>query len=373
MAKPRRLLLPVLLMLQALSGCLSIPGGTSQPVASAPGSGSSSQGPAPTSMVSAWRFKPTPQDEPRGVCTASGSAEIYFTTRYGVTVLKPNGASRGYVEARRLDGHRFAIGAPLASPDGGSIFFSDWQQLVYLGLFSLDTGSRDLTKVPFDQDSPIAVDAHIGITAQAALSKDGSRVYLPSGDLYVYDLKTGKRAERHDMGGQARQIARLDDERFLVNLTQEGDVRGSLAMFRASGDTGEIVDYPHPIHAIAARQDWAVGIAKLSDDTFQLVEVQATAGDSLAFKAGPTFALTGDNEALELSLAMRPAKQQVAIGRTGPYPYGETKLVDAKDGAIATADTRDVAGLAFSPDGQALYVAHTLYPTISCLEAFIVP
>ncbi|MBO9540106.1 hypothetical protein J7643_05885 [bacterium] len=392
MPQPRRLVLPVLLMALALSGCLLNPAaptqlantpsrtGTSQPTSSSGTASASVQPdntpePAATPMgplLSAWRFRPTPQDDPRGVVAHPTTGELYFTTRYGVTVLKPNGASRGYTEAKRLDGLRFAIDSPLISADGRSVFFSDWQRGVSLGLFAVDTGSRSLSKVPFDVGSPIAVDAHLGITAHAALSADGKRAYLPSGDLYVYDLETGRRIERHKLGGSAQQIVRLDSDRFLVNLTQEGDAVGTLVVFRASGQIGEVLEVPFPICAIAARPGWVVGISHVVADIFQLVELLPAADDSLEAQPAAGFILGGEKGNTQLSLALRPGKRQVAVGRPGIYPYGETKILDREVGELATAETQHVAGLTFSPDGKALYVAHS--PSlVSSLEAFSLP
>lgn len=238
-------------------------------------------------------------------------------------------------------------------------------------IFRIDATSRTATQLKVDLDG--ITTGVTGIDADGAFSADGSTAYLTGAKVYVLDLVTGKLKPSVDFGSYVRQVVPASASAYLVNLTENFDAQGHLALWNPTTGAKSTFEVPNPVHAIAVQDTWAVGVTETGLTEYQVVEWDLATTPPAEKNLG-SFRMTGGNE---LRMAIRPGKRQVAIGTAGISAVsggsitlltGSTVFIDADKGTIGRADTSSVQGLSFSPDGGMLYVADT-----GGLKAFVLP
>lgn len=258
----------------------------------------------------------------------------------------------------------FVPKAPLVA--SRSVFLSNYQW----GLFGIDTETRQATRVPVD---PNGLSTGItGLDASSALSGDLTRAYLSGTRLAVLNLGSGLLERTVDFGRYVTQIVPASASTYLVNLTENYDSKGTMALWDPSTDAQATFETTYPVRGIAARDDWAVGVLEKALGEYEIVEWDLAQSPPAERSLGG-FTMSGG----DLRMAIRPGKRQVAIGTGGisavhdgtiALLVGSTVFIDAERGTIGRADTSSVQGVAFSPDGSMLYVADT-----GGLKAFVLP
>lgn len=382
--KRQSIALSISLALAALMGCT--------PLANSPQSGTPSPSPAPGGTGAgsgsasygqfALAWKRDLSARAQGVAVGP-SGDVYlgvnasyadadpFEAGGGAMVYSPTGAKLkdipmilplAFEGATRLI---FAPRAPRVASD--SVYLSNYNW----GLFRIDTTSRSATRLPVDLNG---ISTGItGLDANSGLSADGTRAFLTGTKLFVLNLQTGRMERAVDFGRYVKQIAAASGSVHLVNLTENYDSTGTLALWNASTDAKTTFEVDYPVRGIATREDWAVGVMETGLTEYRVVQWDLTKSPPVEKDLGG-FRMSGGSE---LNMALRPGKRQVAIGTAGIQAVtdssitllaGSTVFIDAEKGTIGRADTSSVQGLSFSPDGGMLYVADT-----GGLKAFVLP
>lgn len=252
----------------------------------------------------------------------------------------------------------FQPNAPLLTSDGKSGYLSDYK----LNLFRIDLASRSAELFPVNFNGLST--GISGLDEDTAVS--GSQAYLSGSKVTVLNLSTGTVERRVDFGDYVQQIV-PSDSRLLVNLTNK------VVLWSPSTDASTSFSPSKPVRALASQEGWTVAILETGLGEYQVVELDLGTTPP-GEKALEDFELSGGNE---LRLVLRPARRQVIVGTAGISAVtesaitilpGSTLLVDARQGAIARADTSSVRGVALSPDGNTLFVADT-----GGLKAFTLP
>lgn len=259
----------------------------------------------------------------------------------------------------------FAPRAPRVA--SGSVYLGNYNW----GLFRINPSNRSVTQIAVNlNDLSTSI---TGLDANSGLSADGTRAYLTGTKLYVLNLQSGVMERAVDFGRYVRQIVPASGSVHLVNLTENLDSEGTLALWNAETDTRTTFEVDHPVRGIAARDDWAVGVVETGLTDYRVVQWDLSKTPPVEKDLGG-FRMSGGND---LSMALRPGKRQVAIGTAGIQAVtdssitvltGSTVFIDADQGTIGRADTSSVQGLTFSPNGGMLYVADT-----GGLKAFALP
>lgn len=293
------------------------------------------------------------------------SGEMEFSEGGGVLAVSPEGTivhEAPMVLPRPCEGCTrliFAPNQPLIAEGGDGVWVSDHN----LDLFRFDTSDRTIRLVA-PQPPPTYL---TGIDAGATVMAHGGEALLAGNRLVRLNL-VQPALEEIDVGAYVRQVVSLGEGDYLLNVTDPYGSEGALVLWSEEG-IGRI-DLPDPVVALASRDGWTVAVVELALGEYGLLELDPASGTAEALA---TFALpTGP-----ITLALLPARRQVAVGSGGIQAVGDgeialltgsTVLVDAEEGAIAGAETGSVAHLALSPDGSTLYVADT-----GGLHAFALP
>lgn len=235
-------------------------------------------------------------------------------------------------------------------------------------LFRIDLTKLEARHVPltgWDQVLWLA-----GLDRHSALSRDGSRAFLPGVELAVLHLESGTVEKTIDFGALVRSIVHLRGDDYLIDRTDPLGDEGELIVWNAA--TGEIVAQarlPSPVVGTAVRDGWAVAALEVGIGESLLVELEDDLSDAspispLSIPSGP------------IHLALLPEEGLIAVGSGGsgfvsaPEDIlpGTTVIVDVEEGPLADLETSSVRALSFSPDGRTLYVADT-----GGLKAFTLP
>ncbi|HEY9857351.1 MAG TPA: hypothetical protein V6D05_16530 [Stenomitos sp.] len=259
----------------------------------------------------------------------------------------------------------FAPNAPQVASQSVLLSNYNW------GVFKLDTATQAATRLAIDTNNLST--SITGVDSNSAISADGSMAFLAGSRLGVLNLGTGRLERMVDFGHDVKQIVPASGSAYLVNLTENLDSKGTLALWNPTTDARSTFETAYPVRGIAARDSWAVGVVESGLSEYQVVQWDLAQNPPVEKNLGG-FRMSGGNE---LRMAVRPGKRQVAIGTAGISAVndgtitllaGSTVFIDADKGTIGRADTSSVQGLSFSPDGGMLYVADT-----GGLKAFALP
>lgn len=381
--KRRTIATSVSLMLAALLGCTppaSSPQAGASPTPAPAGTGTGTGGASYGQFALAWKRDMSARAQ--GVAVVP-SGEVYLSVNAsyadgdpfeeggGAMVYSPTGSKLADIptilpKANPNDVRLiFAPRAPRVA--SGSVYLSNYNW----GLFRIDTASRSATQVPINLNGLST--SITGLDANSAISADGTRAYLTGTQLYVLNLETGAMERAVNFGRYVRQIVPASGSVHLVNLTENLDSEGTLALWNAETDVRTTFEVDYPVRGIAVRDDWAVGVVETGLTEYRVVQWDLSKTPPVEKDLGG-FRMSGGND---LSMAVRPGKRQVAIGTAGIQAVtdstitlliGSTVFIDADQGTIGRADTSSVQGLSFSPNGGMLYVADT-----GGLKAFVLP
>lgn len=370
--------LPVLLLAAVASGgCIEL----------IPGSNTGSWSPTGGQLKKNWAYDVSGA---QGVAVNGVTGDVYLSVGAtykppyadggGIEVLSPQGQKRQSVPMvlpKACDGCTrltFAPKGPKLSPDGRYVYVSDNS----LHLFRLDT--ETLTAQPLDVPGAGNY-SFVGIERHAAISPDGRYAYLPGTRLTTLDLAEATVEGQKSFDKFVRQIVPWQGNQYLLNLTENLDKDGSVAVWDAATGSVTRAALRAPLRGLAARDGWVVGVLEMENrrvPEYQVVELDFSSQPPTE-RLLASFTLSGSNE---ITMALRPDKKQAIIGTMGTVVpvglgsatpgaignAGSTLVIDTARGAIAQADTSSVKGLALSPDDKTLYVADT-----GGLKAFALP
>lgn len=375
-----RPLLPALLLTAVIAGgCLeSIPG-----MDSLPGTSATSDIDGMPGLKRAWAYEAA---NAQGVAVNGATGDIYLSV--GAT-FKPPYVDGGGIEVVTAQGRQrqsipmvmpkacegctrltFTPKGPQISPDHRYVYLSDND----LNLFRLETGTLSAELVA---PAPTLGYGFISISRQSALSPDGRYAYLSGTHLTTLDLADGVIMGQQALDKVIRQIVPWQGNQYLLNLTENWDNDGPMAVWDSATGSVTRSTLSLPLRALASQDGWTVGVMEVPGQItrYQVVELDFSAQPPTE-RVLTTFSLQGSSD---MTIALRTDKKQVIIGnasaavRPGAPPetmeiMGSTLVVDAARGVIAKAETSSVKGIALSPDGQTVYVADT-----NGLKAFALP
>jgi YVTN family beta-propeller protein len=192
-----------------------------------------------------------------------------------------------------------------------------------------------------------------------ALSRDGGRLYVAnrrSGSLSVVDPTSARVVAEHDVGRGLSDVVALPDPKYLLALDQPAD---SLLLLEARDRSVQVVGRrqvaPDPVSVLVAPDGgWCVVASRWSR---RLTFVELSMRHE---SAPPALGL-----ARSLDLPFSPRNMVLARGGVRLVVAdafgGKLAVVDPKRGALESVRSlpaHNIRGLAESPDGQTLVVAH---------------